>query len=336
MSSRKIKHEEAETLAAFGDMTSSASEHIIALDGLAVIINRNNPLAALTREQVAKVFSGEIKNWKQLLTPGGDINVYARDEKSGTFDSFQALVLGSARLTPSSKRFEDSNELSDAVARDINGIGFIGIPYIRDAKAVAISDGDAAALVPNRLTVSTEDYILSRRLYLYTPAGSQNSWVRKFVDFVVSNTGQDVVSKNGFIAQNVESTRASADEKAPAEYKKLTADSERLSLNFRFRKGGKELDNKAQLDLDRVVSFVSDSGLSGENILLLGFADDGNNPGAELALSKERATVVAQELIRRGVSPRAVTGFGDYLPVASNASEEGREKNRRVELWLRK
>jgi phosphate transport system substrate-binding protein len=336
MASRKIKPDEAESLASFGDMTSPASEHIIALDGLAVIVNRNNTVNSLTKEQIAKIFSGEIRNWSQLLAPGGAINVYARDDKSGTFDSFQAMVLGRSKLIESAKRFEDSNELSDAVAGDANGIGFIGIPYIRDAKAVSVSDGDAAALVPNRLTVATEDYILSRRLYLYTPANSQNAWVRKFVDFVVSKAGQDLVSKNGFVAQTVESTKLSVSDSAPTEYKKLIADSERLSLNFRFRKSGKDLDNKAQLDLDRVVNFLSDSGLTGDKVILLGFADDGNDQNAELALSKERAAVVASELKRRGIAPGEVTGFGDYLPVASNASEDGREKNRRVELWLRK
>lgn len=336
LSSRKIKPDEIEKLAALGDMTSAASEHVIALDGLAVIVNRKTPLDSLTREQIAKIFSGEIKSWSQLLVPGGQINVYARDEKSGTFDSFQALILGNLQILGTAQRFEDSNDLSDAVARDVNGIGFIGLPYVRDAKAIAVSDGDAMPLLPNRLTVSTEDYILSRRLYLYTPLNSDNAWVRKFLDFAISKKGQEIVGKAGFVAQNLESTRASTVGTAPDEYQNLTKNAERLSLNFRFRKGGKELDNKAQLDLDRVVEFLTDSNLSGENVLLLGFADDGGDQGAEKELSQERAVIVAERLRRRGIAPSVVAGFGDNRPVASNATEEGRDKNRRVELWLRK
>jgi phosphate transport system substrate-binding protein len=66
----------------------------------------------------------------------------------------------------------------------------------------------------------------------------------------------------------------------------------------------------------------------------LGFADDGQ--GTDLEISKERAELVAEQFKHRGITPSTVTGFGAQIPVASSASEEGREKNRRVELWLKK
>lgn len=70
LSSRKIKPDEVQNLKKFGDMTSLASEHILALDGIAVIVNRKNPVDALTKQQIAEIFSGEITNWSQLLSPG--------------------------------------------------------------------------------------------------------------------------------------------------------------------------------------------------------------------------------------------------------------------------
>ena len=334
LSSRRIESDEMQKLTAFGDMTSPTSEHILGLDGIAVIVSRENPIDSLTREQVAKIFSGEVTDWSQVQGSRGAIKVFARDDKSGTFDSFKALVLDQSKLVQSAVRFEDSAALSDAVAREPNGIGFIGLPYIRDAKAIAISEGNAPPLVPNTLTVSTEDYLLSRRLYLYTPSPSQNSWVSKFVEFALSNEGQQIVAQNGFIAQTIRSENASVARNAPAEYKRLTTGAERVSLDFRFRRGGKELDNKARLDLDRVVSFVADLKFTGQNILLFGFADDGT--GADLEISKERADLVAEQFKHRGITPAVVTGFGSLIPVASSASEEGREKNRRVELWLKK
>src|SRR5262249_25648058 len=93
LSSRRIKPEETKTLSALGDMSSPACEHILALDGIAVIVNRDNPVQSLSREQVAKIFSGEITSWTQVLINRGKIKVYARDDKSGTFDSFKSLVL---------------------------------------------------------------------------------------------------------------------------------------------------------------------------------------------------------------------------------------------------
>src|SRR5262249_33379608 len=253
-------------LTALGDMTSPASEHVLALDGIAVIVNRGNSIDALTKEEVARIFSGEISNWDQVRGPSAPIKVYARDDKSGTFDSFKALVLDKRSLVTTATRFEDSVELSDAVARDPDGIGFIGLPYIRDAKAIAISEGQAPPLIPNTLTVSTEDYLLSRRLYLYTDSHSTNPWIAKFVEFALSRDGQQIVADNGFVAQMVRSENAAVADGAPAQYKQLTNGAERVSLNFRFRRGGKELDNKARLDLDRVVTFVADLKFTGQNI----------------------------------------------------------------------
>ena len=180
LSSRKITPEELHKLSSLGDMTAPASEHILALDGIAVIVNRDNPIDSLTKDEIAKVFTGEINNWGQLQSPRGAIKIYARDDKSGTFDSFKTLVLAGRPLVAGAIRFEDSDALSNAVARDPDGIGFIGLPYIKDAKAVAVSEPGAPPLLPNRLTVATEDYLLSRRLFMYTPANPHNPWVLKF------------------------------------------------------------------------------------------------------------------------------------------------------------
>jgi len=108
-----------------------------------------------------------------------------------------------------------------------------------------------------------------------------------------------------------------------------------LSLNLRFRRGGKDLDNKARLDLDRVVNFFTDLKFTGENILLFGFADDGSG-NVNLEISTQRAKLVAEQFKRRGLTPAIVTGFGDTIPIASSFTEEGKEKNRRVELWLKR
>lgn len=336
LSSRKINANEIQSLVSLGDMTSPASEHILGLDGIAVIVNRDNPVESLTKDEVAKIFSGEITSWSQVQSSRGAVKIYARDDKSGTFDSFKALILGNAQLAPGAARFEDSVALSDAVARDPDGIGFIGLPYIRDTKAIAISEGNTLPLLPNSLTVGTEDYLLSRRLYLYTLPDSQNPWVSKFIEFALSNEGQRIVGESGFIAQTVKAENAAVAQMAPSEYRRLTEGAERLSLNLRFRRGGKDLDNKARLDLDRVVSFITDLKFTGENILLFGFADDGVGNELNVQLSKQRAQLVAEQFKRRGLSPAVVTGFGATIPVASSVTEEGKEKNRRVELWLKK
>jgi phosphate transport system substrate-binding protein len=145
-----------------------------------------------------------------------------------------------------------------------------------------------------------------------------------------------VVDGGGFVAQTIRSATPPPTQNAPEEYQRIISGAERLSVNFRFSKGGRELDNKARLDLDRVVNYITDQKFSGQNILLLGFADDESSGNANLELSRQRALMVAGQFQRRGLTPAVVTGFGSQIPVASETTDEGREKNRRVELWLKR
>jgi phosphate transport system substrate-binding protein len=131
----------------------------------------------------------------------------ARDDKSGTYDTFKTLVLGSKKLVAIAKRFEDSRELSDAVVKDLDGIGFIGLPYVRDAKALAVSENGTRPFVPDHFTVSTEDYALSRRLFLYNASSPASDLARKFVNFALSPEGQEIVERVGFVGQTVAPTQ---------------------------------------------------------------------------------------------------------------------------------
>jgi len=335
MASRKIKPEEAAKLSSLGDMVSASSEHILGLDGIAVVINPSNPIDHLDKDQIMRIFTGEIADWSQLGPSHGTIKIYARDDKSGTYDTFKSLVLAGKTLAPGAERIEDSKALSDAVAADLNGIGFIGLPYIQSTKPVAVSEKGTLSLLPTRLTVATEDYLLSRRLYLYTPSSPHNKYMRTFVEFALSKRGQDVVGATGFVTQNVAQVSQTVSENAPEEYKQLTRNANRLSLDFRFQSGQTILDNKARVDLDRVVSLIADLKYPGDKIMLFGFSDGVGTPQSNQALSVSRAKAVENEFIQRGLKPAILRGFGSGLAVAANDSTDGQAKNRRVEVWIR-
>ena len=336
MASRKIKPEEAAKLTSLGNMSSVLNEHILGLDGIAVIVNAANPANQLDKDKIMRIFTGEITDWSQVGAFQGAIKVYARNDNSGTYDTFKSLVLGGKPLAAGAQRFEDSKALSDAVAADPYGIGFIGLPYIASSKPIAVSDKGTLALLPTRLTVGTEDYLLSRRLFLYTPARPSNKYTRKFLEFAISSKGQDVVSATGFVAQNVAQVEQTAPADAPAEYKELTQDANRLSLNFRFVSGQMDLDNKAKVDLERVASLIADLNFPADKIMLFGFSDSTGDYASNLALSQSRAKAIERQLIRRGMRPLIVRGFGSNLAVASNESDEGQARNRRVEVWIKK
>jgi phosphate transport system substrate-binding protein len=122
---------------------------------------------------------------------------------------------------------------------------------------------------------------------------------------------------------------------APRQYVKEVSGAGKLSLNFRFRAGTSQLDNNALGDLDRLVELLANPMYQQRDLLLFGFSDSAGRARKNIALSKDRAKVVAEQLQMRGIKPSLVNGFGRDLPIASNDTEDGREKNRRVEVWLR-
>lgn len=333
--SRPVRDEEIRKLAALGDFSSPAAEHVIGLDGVAIIVHPANPLRSLSREQVAKLFAGEIRDWAELGGRPGPVHIYARDERSGTWDTFQSLVLGKAYpLSPEAQRFESSPELSDRVATDAGGIGFIGLPYVRMARALAIGDGNAVPSAPSPFTVATEDYPLSRRLFFYLAPTGDNRMARELVEFALENDGQQVVEAHGFISQRVAPQRVALSPNAPKEYESLTRDALRLSVNFRFRPGSGLLDGKAQRDLRRVTDYLAQAENRSRQVLLFGFTDARGSPEQNLRLSQQRAQEIARELQARGIQTRVVRGFGPANPVAADDSPSGQERNRRVEIWV--
>ena len=327
MASRKIKPGEAADLQSrgLGDFTSNANERVLGLDGVAVIVNESNPTDSMSKDQVAGIFSGGASQQ--------NLNLYARDDKSGTYDTFKDRVLGSRSLASNAKRFEDSRALVSAVAQDRNGIGFVGLPYAVGVKVLAIAERGATPLIPNTMTVRTESYPLARRLYLYVPDDARNE-AREFVTFGLSPAGQDIVEKDGFVGQKVAILNAQEGSTSPI-LRPISQIGDRLSVDFRFRTGSSQLDTKAVDDIKRVAAAMS-SQFRDRGVILVGFADSTGNPTSNLRLSKDRAQAVASQLRTQGIEPGLITGFGQALPVADNASPEGREKNRRVELWLRK
>jgi phosphate transport system substrate-binding protein len=319
-----------------GDPRPADSEQILGLDGIAVIVNASNPLSELRKDAIKRIFTGEITDWSKVGSSHGPIQIYAKDSESAISNSFRNTVLAGKPLPPTTHIFQDSDAVTEAVANDPNGVGFVSFSFVHGAKSIAVSDKGTGALKPTRLTVSTEDYPLSRRLYLYTQATARNTFTQKFVEFALSAPGQAVVAANGFVAQEVVASPQIAPKTAPDEYKQLTQDAERLSLDLRFNSADLSRDSKAQADLDRVVSMVADEGGAKNKILLFGFTDNSGSADGSQAASLSRAKLVEREFIQRGIKPTVVKGFGSDLPVASNDTTEGREMNRRVEIWMKK
>ena len=185
------------------------------------------------------------------------------------------------------------------------------------------------------MTVSTEDYPLARRLYLYLPQGASVA-AHDFVDFALSEDGQKVVESAGFVDLRPEcEAQSSACPSCAADYRELVAGTCRLSTDFRFERGSAQLDGRALGDLRRISALMGRAPYRSKSIVLLGFSDALGARADNLMLSQERASVVAIQLRARGLPVDIERGFGADMPVADNATEEGRMRNRRVEVWLK-
>lgn len=336
MSSRAVFADEVKAAEAsgLGRLDAPGQEFVIALDGLAIIVHPNNPVSALDVDTVRRIFAGEISRWGQVGGRESPIRLYARDDKSGTYETFRMLVLGGSALHGGSRRFESTGELAAAVAADPAAIGFVGLGGVGTAKALAIRDAETEPLLPQVGAVAVEDYLLTRRLYLYL-RNDASALARSFATFATSDAAQTAVERTGFVDQAIRAVAMEPGPNAPEEYRTLVEDARRLSLNFRFGSGSSLLDSRAARDVDRLTAFLKRPGQVSGRIVLLGFADASETlPYLAISLANDRVDYVANLLTARGIPVAAARGLGGTLPLASNRTDWGRYKNRRVEVWL--
>jgi phosphate transport system substrate-binding protein len=193
MSSRQARPTEISAAQAKGVMLKPI---IVAYDGMAVIVNANSPLSKLTLRQVEQVFTGDIIDWSAVGGKGGRISIYTRNTSSGTYRDWAELAMKRRDYAMSSQKMAGNEQIAAEVAKNPNGIGYVGLAYINaeGIKVVAI-DG----VVPSKETVLAKKYAYARPTFFYTngePAGE----AAKFIEFTLSDLGQDIVEGIGFIA----------------------------------------------------------------------------------------------------------------------------------------
>lgn len=364
MSSRQANDAEAQaTLAAHRvDIRTPGNEHVLALDGLAVIVHPSNGIRQLTLDQLAQIFSGQIKNWNQVGGNNAEISVHRRDDKSGTYDTFNALVLSPRKLKPSptAKAHESSETLSEEVFRDTNAIGFIGLPYVNRNKALLIGENCGIASGASKYNIKAESYPLARRLYLYTLGQPRHPLAQDLLRFAMSDEAQPVIQEAGFVEQTVEyqddadqrqwidgllnnpTAALPAGKQVPDNAKAALAGAvgslRRTSLVLRFDRASANLDTRAQQDVARFARFLNSPAAQGKNFTVVGFADSDGAWQANIRLAAERAASVWRALQTAGVAvrPDQQVSFSYLAPVACNDTDAGKAKNRRVEIWMTK
>lgn len=192
MSSRRAKATEMSAAQAKG---VTLKPTIVAYDGIAVIVNTGNPLAALTRRQVEQIFTGDITDWSAVGGNPGKISIYTRNTSSGTYSDFKDLAMKKRDYAGSSQKMAGNEQIASEVGRNPNGIGYVGLAYMEGAGIKVISIDGAA---PTKESVLAKKYPYARPTFYYTN-GEATGEAAKFLEFTLSDAGQQIVSKVGFV-----------------------------------------------------------------------------------------------------------------------------------------
>jgi len=197
MSSRKLKMDEKLKMQEAG---KAYKEVIVAYDALSVIVNPGNKVSQLTREQLEGIFTGKIKNWKDV---GGDdmqIIVYSRETSSGTYEFFKEKVLNNKNYASSALMMPATGAIVQSVSQTKGAIGYIGLAYMENSvKDIKVSyDKGKTYVLASYANAKNKSYPIVRPLFYYYTTKVESA-VKPFIDFVLSAEGQRIVQAVGYI-----------------------------------------------------------------------------------------------------------------------------------------
>ena len=195
--SRSMKAAEiAECIKAFN---KRPTEYKVALDGLSVYVGADNAVKELTVAQVADIFTGKIRNWKDVGGADAPITVYSRENSSGTYEFFKDHVLKGADFAACAQTMPGTAAVLQAVAKDKLGIGYGGAAYGAGAKHLAIkNDAAAPAIEPTEENIVSGKYPIWRHLFIYINPALDKGEIAAYLNWIRSEEGQKVVKDVGY------------------------------------------------------------------------------------------------------------------------------------------
>lgn len=168
-----------------------------AKDGITIFLNEGNPVTELSIKQLGDVFSGKIRNWKDIGGVDAEIKLYGRENSSGTYVFFQEKVV-KGDYSPSCQTLPGTAAVVNAVSKDKYGIGYGGAAYATGVKHCKVKKDDKSqAFLATAETIAKGEYPITRYLYMYMrnrPTGD----IKKYVDWILSADGQKVVNEIGY------------------------------------------------------------------------------------------------------------------------------------------
>lgn len=197
MASRDLKTEEK---LKFSEKKKDIAQVVIAFDALSVIVNPGNKVDRLTREQIEKIYTGEIRNWKEVGGDNEPIVAYSRESSSGTFEFFKEQVMEKKNYAANVLSMPATGAIVQSVSQTKGAIGYVGMAYeTKGIKNISVSyDNGKTYVAPSLEAAKNKSYPISRPLfYMYDKSNEEK--VKAFVDYAISDEGQKIVAEIGYV-----------------------------------------------------------------------------------------------------------------------------------------
>ncbi len=361
MALREVRPDELRRAAdaGLGQLDGPNRSRVLALDAMVPVTAAGNPVRAISVADLARVFAGQISNWRALDGPDAPISLHLLDRRSGLAQAVQDRVMGPARLSfaPGVIRHPTNEALAEAVSRDPFAIGISSFSETGNTSQMTLTGPCGFTLRAERLTIKTEDYPLTAPMFLYLPARRLPKLARDFLTYTRSQPAQIVIRRAGFTDQAPEEIPISAqgdrfanaiisagEEVDLADLKEMIgtlAPMRRLSTSFRFRAGSVRLDAQSRSNVQQLARALEAGQYDARTLYFVGFSDGQGPAAGNAVIAQQRADAVQAAVLRAAETANLdrvtieTRAYGEALPMACDDSAWGRQVNRRVEVWVR-
>lgn len=332
MSSRRIEPRDIKDKNLFAQLSGSQGEKEIGRDALVLVVHPSNPIRKISTEQIARIFSGQSRNWSELGIGEGEIHPWALDEKSGTYQLFKEKVLQKhgVDLHTVVRRNYSNDSIADVVNTDPMAIGVISYGAAHKSNILSLDLGNRSVF-PNLFNIGLEEYPLDRTLFLYINTKKGNKNVQEFIRFCQENA-KHVVEDEGFLSLDLTSMtydpsgklKVGKENEKSLEYMRISNTSQRLSLDLQADAGG-NLSGDYDAAARKVSNYLSSQKKLYHEVVLVALDYTGND-----IVFSENAAKQAEELLKPyGIKARGVA-FGPIIRDAYNDDTKGI----RIEIWI--